>query len=95
MSRRTRTLVPVTTNLLYLEVVDGVQESLQLRRQKAMSSTAMLRHYPNWTLAKMSEWLGNVRRPGNQQNASRNFQAGPTWFKLTAKRSTGTEKTLD
>lgn len=37
MSRRTRTLVPVTTNLLYPEVVDGVQESLQLRRQKAKS----------------------------------------------------------
>ena len=28
MSRRTRTLVPVTTNQLYPEVVDGVQESL-------------------------------------------------------------------
>ena len=39
MSRRTRTLVPVitTSNLLYPEVVDGVQESLQLRRQKAKS----------------------------------------------------------
>ena len=37
MSRRTRTLVPVTTNLLYPEVVEGVQESLQLRRQKAKS----------------------------------------------------------
>ena len=37
MSRRTRTLVPVTTNLLYPEVVDGVQESLQLRRRKAKS----------------------------------------------------------
>ncbi|XP_015779356.1 PREDICTED: uncharacterized protein K02A2.6-like, partial [Acropora digitifera] len=37
MSRRTRTLVLVTTNLLYPEVVDGVQESLQLRRQKAKS----------------------------------------------------------
>ena len=35
MSRRRRT--PVTTNLLYPEVVDGVQESLQLRRQKAKS----------------------------------------------------------
>ena len=37
MSRRTRTLVPVTTNQLYPEVVDGVQESVQLRRQKAES----------------------------------------------------------
>ena len=37
MSRRTRTLVPATTNLLYPEVVDGVQERLQLRRQKAKS----------------------------------------------------------
>lgn len=37
MSRRTRTLVPVTTNLLYPKVVDDVQESLQLRRQKAKS----------------------------------------------------------
>ena len=37
MSRRTRTLVPVTTNLLYPKVVDGVQDSLQLRRQKAKS----------------------------------------------------------
>jgi len=37
MSRRTRTLVPVTTNLLCPEVVDGVQESLQIRRQKAKS----------------------------------------------------------
>ena len=37
MSRRTRSLVPVTTNLLYPKVVDGVQESLQLRRQKAKS----------------------------------------------------------
>ncbi|XP_068680390.1 uncharacterized protein [Montipora capricornis] len=36
-SSPTRTLVPVTTNLLYPEVVDGVQESLQLRRQKAKS----------------------------------------------------------
>ena len=32
MSRRTRTLVPVTTNLLYPEVVDGVQESLHTGR---------------------------------------------------------------
>lgn len=37
MSRRTRTLVPVTTNLLYPKVVDDVQESLQFRRQKAKS----------------------------------------------------------
>ena len=37
MSRRTRTLVPVTTKLLYPKVVDGVQESLQFRRQKAKS----------------------------------------------------------
>ena len=37
MSRRKRTVVRVTTNLLYPEVVDGVQESLQLRRQKAKS----------------------------------------------------------
>jgi transposase InsO family protein len=37
MSRRTRTLVPVSTNLLYPELVEGVQERLQLRRQKAKS----------------------------------------------------------
>jgi len=46
-------------------------------------------------LAKTSERVGKVRRPGNQENASRNFQAGPTWLKLTAKRSTETEKTWD
>lgn len=37
MSRRTRTLVPVTTNLFFPKVVDDVQESLQFRRQKAKS----------------------------------------------------------
>ena len=35
MSRRTRTLVPVSTNLLYPEVVSGVQDSIELKRQKA------------------------------------------------------------
>ncbi|XP_015779358.1 PREDICTED: uncharacterized protein K02A2.6-like [Acropora digitifera] len=64
-------------------------------RKPRATSIGMLRHYPNWTLAKMSEWLGNVRRPGNHENASRNCQTGPTWFKLTAKRSAGTENTLD
>ena len=37
MSRRTRTLVPVATNLLYPEVVSGVQDSIELKRQKAKS----------------------------------------------------------
>ena len=37
MSRRTRTLVPVSSNLLYPEVIDGVSDSLELKRQKAKS----------------------------------------------------------
>ena len=34
-SRRTRTLLPVTSNLLHPKVVDGVEEKLQLKRQRA------------------------------------------------------------
>ena len=34
-SRRTRTLLPVTSNLLYPRTVEGVQEKLKLRRQRA------------------------------------------------------------
>ena len=37
MSRRTRTLVPVSSNLLYPEVIDGVSDSLELKRQKGKS----------------------------------------------------------
>ncbi|KAK3735283.1 hypothetical protein QZH41_001619 [Actinostola sp. cb2023] len=51
MSRRTRTLVPVSTNLLYPEVAEEVQERLQLRRQKAKSNydkNAKI-YYPTWT----------------------------------------------
>ena len=37
MSRRTRTLVPVSSNLLYPEVIDGVSDSIEFKRQKAKS----------------------------------------------------------
>ena len=35
MSRRTRTLIPTATSLLYPNVVDGVKEKQQLRKQRA------------------------------------------------------------
>ena len=35
MSRKTRTLVPVSTNLLYLEVVSEVPNCIKLKSQKA------------------------------------------------------------
>ena len=37
MSRRTRTLLPVSSNLLFPEVIDGVSDSLEFKRQKAKS----------------------------------------------------------
>ena len=37
MSRRTRTLVPVSSYLLFPEVIDGVSDSLEFKRQKAKS----------------------------------------------------------
>ena len=87
MSRRTRTLVPVTTNLLYPDVVDRVQESLQLRRQKAKSYfDKNAKTLPELDIGQ-DKWLDNERSPGNQESASRNCQTGPTWFKLTEKQS--------
>ena len=38
MSRRTRTLLPVATSLLYPEVSEGIKERLQRKRQKAKSN---------------------------------------------------------
>ena len=35
MSRRTKTLVPISTNLLYPEVPEGVQHQIQRKRQMA------------------------------------------------------------
>ena len=37
MSRRTKTLVPIATNLLYPEVPEGVPDKIQQKRQKAKS----------------------------------------------------------
>ena len=37
MSRRTKTLVPISSNLLYPEVPEGVQNQIQRKRQKAKS----------------------------------------------------------
>ena len=37
MSRRTKTLVPIATNLLYPNVPEGVTDKIQLKRQKAKS----------------------------------------------------------
>jgi len=37
MSRRTRTLLPISTNLLYPRVEEGVKEKLKAKRQKAKS----------------------------------------------------------
>lgn len=37
MSRRTQTLVPMSSTLLYPKVVEGVNEKLQVKRQKAKS----------------------------------------------------------
>lgn len=37
MSRRTKTLVPIATNLLYPKVAEGVTTKIQLKRQKAKS----------------------------------------------------------
>ena len=37
MSRRTQTLVPMSSTLLYPKVVEGVKEKLQVKRQKAKS----------------------------------------------------------
>ena len=84
MSRRTRTLVPVTTNLLYPKVVDGVQESLQLRRQKAKSY-----------FAKNAKTLPELDIGQDVRVAGQRKKTGPTWFKLTEKQSAGTEKTSD
>ena len=63
-SRRTRTLLPVTTNLLYHKVVDGIEEKLQLKRQRAKA------HYDKKVKVLPDLEVGEVVRVQGQRNTN-------------------------
>ena len=63
-SRRTRTLLPVTSNLLHPKVVDGVEEKLQLKRQRAKA------HYDKTAKVLPDLEVGEEVRVQGQRNTN-------------------------
>jgi hypothetical protein len=89
MSRRTRTLLPLATSLLYPEVSEGIKERLQRKRQKAKSNFDR-----NGKLLPDLDVGQEVReiKPGSWGSALKSYLIDLTWYKRIEKKYAGTEK---
>ena len=64
MPRRTKTLVPIATNLLHPEVPEGVMDKIHQKRQRAKSY-----HDRNVKVLRPRHWSGSKKSPAKQRTA--------------------------
>ena len=80
MSRRTRTLLPVSSNLLYPKVEEGVTEKLKIKRQKAKSYYDRgAKLLPKLEVGQEVRVAGQRSKTWEAGTCSRNFQIAHTW----------------